>query len=163
MREIGPAAGGAAPYLRAEKGVKVRVMTLRGVVGIGALLLFGGQLIAAEKPEALALPAAQAWLKLVDAGKYDASWKQSSKLFQGALSKAQWGQQLSGARKPLGKLVSRALKSARYAEKLPGAPDGKYVVIQFDTAFENKASAVETVTPMLDADGVWRVSGYFIR
>ncbi len=139
-------------------------MTLRGVVGIAALLLsFGGQLVAAEKPEALALPAAQAWLKLVDAGKYDASWKQSSKLFQGALSKAQWGQKLSGARKPLGKLVSRALKSAQYTEKLPGAPDGKYVVIQFDTAFENKASAVETVTPMLDADGVWRVSGYFVR
>jgi hypothetical protein len=28
---------------------------------------------------------------------------------------------------------------------------------------ENKAAAVETVTPMLDADGVWRVSGYFVR
>ena len=41
--------------------------------------------------------------------------------------------------------------------------DGKYVVIQYDTVFEHKASAVETVTPMPDPDGVWRVSGYFIR
>jgi hypothetical protein len=138
-------------------------MSLRGLAGVAALLLFGGQLLAAEKPEDLALPAAQAWLKLVDAGKYEASWKQSSKLFQGALPKAQWGQKLSGARKPLGKLVSRAMKSAQYTEKLPGAPDGKYVVIQFDAVFENKASAVETVTPMLDADGVWRVTGYFVR
>jgi hypothetical protein len=53
--------------------------------------------------------------------------------------------------------------SREYSEKLPGAPDGKYVVIQFDAVFENKPSAVETVTPMLDPDGVWRVSGYFIR
>ena len=46
---------------------------------------------------------------------------------------------------------------------LPGAPDGKYVVIQYDTVFENKSSAVETIIPMADPDGAWRVSGYFIR
>jgi hypothetical protein len=48
-------------------------------------------------------------------------------------------------------------------EKLQGAPDGKYVTIRYETVFENKASAVETITPMLDPDGIWRVSGYFIR
>lgn len=48
-------------------------------------------------------------------------------------------------------------------EKVPGAPDGKYVTIQYQTAFANKAEAVETITPMLDPDGVWRVSGYFVR
>jgi hypothetical protein len=66
-------------------------------------------------------------------------------------------------RSPLGKLVSRKVKSREYVEKVPGGPDGKYVVIQFDTVFQNKATAVETVTPMLDPDGAWRVSGYFIR
>ena len=35
--------------------------------------------------------------------------------------------------------------------------------IRYRTAFEHKAEAVETVTPMLDRDGLWRVSGYFIR
>jgi hypothetical protein len=47
--------------------------------------------------------------------------------------------------------------------ELPGAPDGEYVVFQFDTQFEHKRAAVETVTPMRDPDGSWRVSGYFIR
>ena len=47
--------------------------------------------------------------------------------------------------------------------ELPGAPDGEYVVFQFDTQFERKRAAVETVTPMRDPDGSWRVSGYFIR
>jgi len=60
-------------------------------------------------------------------------------------------------------LVSRKVKSRQLVDKLPGAPDGKYVVIQYDTVFAGKASAVETVTPMLDRDGTWRVSGYFIK
>ena len=45
---------------------------------------------------------------------------------------------------------------------LPGAPDGEYVVFQFDTAFQNKAMAVETVTFVRDADGLWRAVGYFV-
>ncbi|MEJ2473814.1 MAG: DUF4019 domain-containing protein [Desulfobacterales bacterium] len=28
---------------------------------------------------------------------------------------------------------------------------------------ENKTAAVETITPMLDKDGQWRVSGYYIK
>ncbi len=46
---------------------------------------------------------------------------------------------------------------------LPGAPDGEYVVIQYNTEFENKKVAIETITPMLDDDGKWRVSGYYIK
>ncbi len=46
---------------------------------------------------------------------------------------------------------------------MPGAPDGEYVIIQFESSFANKKSAVETVTPMKDENGVWRVSGYYIK
>ena len=35
---------------------------------------------------------------------------------------------------------------------------GKYVY-----SFGNKKAAVETITPMLDKDGKWRVSGYYIK
>ena len=66
-------------------------------------------------------------------------------------------------RDPLGKVTTRKLKSATYTKSLPGAPDGEYVVIQYESSFEHKQSAVETVTPMLDKDGKWRVSGYFIK
>ena len=66
-------------------------------------------------------------------------------------------------RTPLGSVISRTLKSQQYLTTLPGAPDGEYVVIQFDTSFTNKASALETITPMLDKDGAWRVSGYYIK
>ena len=59
--------------------------------------------------------------------------------------------------------MTRKLKSKMYSKTLPGVPDGEYVVIMFDTQFENKKSAVETVTPMLDKDGKWRVAGYLIN
>lgn len=29
-------------------------------------------------------------------------------------------------------------------------------VIEFSTSFENKASGTETVTPVMDRDGIWR-------
>ena len=118
---------------------------------------------AADKPEDLAQAAAESWLTLTDAGNAEASWDQAAKLFKGAVTKAQWAQALAGVRPPLGKVMSRKLSSRQYSEKMPGAPDGKYVTIQYETAFENKTSAVETITPMLDPDGVWRVSGYIIR
>ena len=63
----------------------------------------------------------------------------------------------------MGKLLSRKLKSATYKTTMPGAPDGEYVVIQYDSSFEHKQAAVETVTPMLGKDGKWRVSGYYIK
>ena len=53
--------------------------------------------------------------------------------------------------------------TATPTESLPGAPDGHYVVLHYETSFENKKTAIETVTPMLDQDGDWRVSGYYIR
>jgi hypothetical protein len=118
---------------------------------------------AQQKPEQLAQQSSQAWLALGDTGKYADSWQEAAQLFKSAVTKEQWQTALGTARTPLGKMLSRKLKSAQYTKTLPGAPDGEYVVIQFDSTFEHKQSAVETITPMLDRDGKWRISGYFIK
>jgi hypothetical protein len=107
--------------------------------------------------------AADSWLSLVDAGKYDESWTDASSLFRKSVTRDQWRSAIESVRGPIGKLKTRAFQSATYSTSLPGAPDGAYVVIQYQTAFEKKASAVETVTPMREADGTWRVSGYFVK
>jgi hypothetical protein len=139
-------------------------MKIRGLGWVAIVALVAASAAwAADKPEDLAQAAAESWLKLTDAGNAEASWDQAAKLFKGAVTKAQWAQALAGVRPPLGKVISRKLGSRQYSEKMLGAPDGKYVTIQYETAFENKTSAVETITPMLDPDGVWRVSGYVIR
>jgi Protein of unknown function (DUF4019) len=135
---------------------------------LSALVLFvmwpQSELVQAQqKPEELAQKSAEAWLALTDSGKYAESWDEASQLFKNAVTKEQWSEKVKGARGPLGKLLSRKLRSATYAKTLPGAPDGVYVVIHYDTSFENKASAGETIVPMLDKDGKWRVSGYYIK
>lgn len=107
--------------------------------------------------------AATAWLALTDGARYAESWDSAASVFKAAVTKADWEKALTSVRSPLGALKSRTLKSATFTRTLPGAPDGEYVVIQFDAQFEKKAAAVETVTPMREKDGTWRVSGYFIR
>jgi hypothetical protein len=118
---------------------------------------------AGQNAEEMAVKASSQWLALVDGGKYAESWDESAHVFRGAVTKEKWKESLTAVRKPLGKLISRSVKSKHYSRSLPGAPDGEYVVIQYDTSFENKRASVETVTPMLDKDGKWRVSGYYIR
>jgi len=116
-----------------------------------------------EVAEKAAIAVSGAWLSLVDEGNYAESWNQAAGLFKNAVTKEQWQSTVKAVRTPLGKAVVRKLKSKKYTETMPGAPDGEYVVIQYETTFENKKSAVETVTPMLDKDGKWRVSGYYIK
>jgi len=110
-----------------------------------------------------ATKAAQTWLSLIDKGRYSQSWKEASAFFQGAVSEKNWEASLGGVRRPLGKLVSRKVKTTKQATELPGAPDGQYVVMEFATSFENKKSAIETVTFMLEKDGKWKAAGYFVR
>jgi hypothetical protein len=118
---------------------------------------------AQQKPEQLAQQSAKPWLALVDSGKYGESWEQAAQFFKAALTKEQWQSALRASRRPLGKVLTRNLKSATFTKTLPGAPDGEYVVIQYESSFEHKQAAVETVTPMLDKDGQWRVSGYYVK
>lgn len=107
--------------------------------------------------------AALAWLALIDDGKYRESWEEAASLFKSRISRDRWMDAVRSAQAPFGKVRSRSLLGAEYETEIPGAPDGEYVVIRYRVAFEHKENAVETVTPMLEQDGIWRVSGYFVR
>ena len=119
--------------------------------------------LAAATPEEEAQKSAEQWLVLIDAGKFGESWDTAAGYLKNAVTKEQFVHSLDAARTPLGDLVSRKLKSAKYTKSLPGVPDGEYVVLQFETSFANKKEAIETITPMLDKDGKWKVSGYYIK
>lgn len=110
-----------------------------------------------------AVQAAQAWLSLMDNGNYSNCWTGASAIVQGAVNEAAWETAMNTFRKPLGLLISRHLKSAQPLTELPGAPDGQYVLMQFDSSFVNKKTGVETVTFTLEKDGTWRSAGYFIK
>ena len=110
-----------------------------------------------------ALKAADAWLNLIDEGKYRESWAESASFFRSKISADDWAKMAAAARNSLGPLISRKFKLAAYASNLPGAPAGQYVVIEYDASYANNKSVIDKVTPMLDSDGQWRVSGYWIQ
>ena len=137
---------------------KIPVLVIMVLI-LSAVSALGGS----SEKEKVAVISAEKWLGMVDSEKYAESWQEASELFRNAVKQEQWKQSLQGVRKPLGKLVTRKIKTKTYKTSLPGAPDGEYVVIEFETSFEHKKSAIETVTPMMDKDGKWRVSGYYIK
>ena len=129
---------------------------------IALLLLAPAQAGAGELAPA-AQKAALAWLKLVDQGDYQASWRESGALFQGAVTAEKWIQSMNGVRKPLGKALSRKYASGQARQNMPGAPDGNYMLLLFKSSFSNKKSAEERVTLIDEKGRGWRVVGYFIK
>jgi Protein of unknown function (DUF4019) len=118
---------------------------------------------AQQKPEEVAQKGAEAWLALTDSGKYAESWDAGSSGFKTAITKETWVDKLQTVRTPLGAVPSRKLVSARYLKNPPSAPPGEYVLLAYDTNFEQLAAARETVSMTLDKDGKWRPAGYFIK
>jgi hypothetical protein len=106
---------------------------------------------------------AEEWLSLVDEGKFSESWETAAEYLKNAVTKEQLESSLTAYRAPLGKVISREFKSSEYKTSLPGVPDGEYLVVQFKSSFENKKDAIETVTPMREKEGGWKVSGYYIK
>lgn len=105
---------------------------------------------------------ALSWLTLTDNGQFEASWNNASTFFQSAISESDWARSLNDARSSFGEMETREIASATFSRTLPGAPDGNYVLFQFDTSFEKQASAMETLSMMKDGEDVWRVAGYLI-
>lgn len=103
------------------------------------------------------------FLAQLDAGKFAESWTDGAALLRGAVPQDQWNGVVGSMRAPLGAVQSRKLLSSTFTRTLPGAPDGEYVMVQYQTEFANKAGAIETVTPMREADGSWKVAGYFLK
>jgi hypothetical protein len=110
-----------------------------------------------------AMAAAERWIAGVDAGRYAQSWEEAAPFFKESVAKVEWEKALDSTRGALGVANARKLRSATYTKTLPGAPEGEYVVIQYDTQFQNRPASTETVTPMRDKDGSWKIAGYFIR
>ena len=110
-----------------------------------------------------AVEPAQDWLRDIDAGNYPQSWTNAAAGFQAAITPEKWMESMQAFRRPLGSLISRKVISAQEMSSLPGAPDGRYIVMQFETSFTNKKSAVETVTFILEKDGQWKAAGYYIK
>ena len=128
-------------------------------------LLFFSTTTFAQNEEAaqLAQKQADAWVKVVDEGKYAESWEKASPLFQQSVTQAQWEQAARQVRDPLGELKSRELNKAEYTTTLPKAPEGEYVVVEYTASFANRDNATETVILSKTEEDGWATVGYFIQ
>ncbi len=106
---------------------------------------------------------AAAWLELVDRGDGRGSWETAASTFRSAVTPNGWSDQLGAARGPLGALTSRVLAVEQFMNGLPGAPPGEYAVQQYHAVFDGLHAVTETLTLVREADGRWRVVGYYIR
>jgi hypothetical protein len=104
-----------------------------------------------------------AWLELVDRGDARASWEAAGGTFRAAVSPESWTKKLGAARGPLGPLTSRVLAVEQFLNGLPGSAPGEYVVQQHHSIYDMTQAVTETITLVREADGRWRVVGYFIR
>jgi hypothetical protein len=107
--------------------------------------------------------AAYKWLTLLDGGKAGAAWDVASAHLKSVVTRKKWVEGIVEMRGPFGKPDARKAEKFARSHQLPGAPEGDYSIIEFQTEFANGKKATEQVIWMLEKDDVWRVSGYFIR
>ena len=107
--------------------------------------------------------AADNWLALVDQGRYTESYDQASQSFKVAVGREEWIQKATAARRQAGKLLSRKITRATEMKNPPHAAAGDYVAVVYRSSFANLKTALETVVPVREKDGKWRVSNYAIR
>lgn len=110
-----------------------------------------------------AVAAAEAFLTLLDEGKYAASWDASAATFRKAVTKEQWQAAAGQVRGGVGKILSRSVMTGADAPKTQSNAQGEFIVVKFLAKYSNLAAAIETVAPMKEADGQYRVSGYVVR
>lgn len=129
------------------------------------LMLSSSGVGAANEADAVAkaVLAAQTWLALTDNGKFPESWDNAASSFQHGIPKDTWEQLSHKVRTPLGARKLREISDEPSNPTLTGTPTGSVVVIRFATSFDNLPAAGETVSLNLEPDGLWKVSGYWIK
>lgn len=113
---------------------------------------------AVSSAEAATERSARDWLAIVDAGRWEESWRATAEAFRSLNTATAWADASVEARTPLGEVRSR---EAIAHESVPAPPHG-YALVRFRTSFANRAQAVETVT-LSREDEAWKVVGYYIE
>ena len=115
---------------------------------------------AADDPFDSALPAAQAWLGLIDAGNYDGSYDTAGRgLYEKVPTKKQWVTALKIMRAPWGGVVNRSPIQHLYQPNGIIGLNGECMLIAFDTSTKKDSDTKEVVVLRFE-DGKWRGVGY---
>jgi hypothetical protein len=106
---------------------------------------------------------ADAWLSLLDTGRFGESWETAAPFLKARTARGTWAESAEGIRASMGVPRLRKLISLMETSSVPSAPPGRYVVVEYRSKFTRRPVAFESVTEMLCDDGEWRVAGYAVR
>jgi hypothetical protein len=107
------------------------------------------------KEVADARAATEQWLKLMDTEEYNAAWTKSAEGVRKEMPKLAWNMLATATHLPLGTLNKRTYQSASIKPAR--------ITFAYRSDYEKSHAVSETITTVLEADGVWRVSGYSIN
>jgi hypothetical protein len=113
------------------------------------------------QPDPQAVATASKWLSVVDAGNYAESFAMFPARIRsgGNAFEKHWVSFLRMKRAPLGHVLSRKLIKAWFTKTLPGSPDGYYEFFHYNSSFQHKTQAAESVV-LTKESGNWQVSAY---
>jgi Protein of unknown function (DUF4019) len=109
------------------------------------------------------IDAGMKWLALIDADKAGDAWDLSSKQLKSAVTRAKFIEGIRDSRKSLGKLETRTAERFARSHKMPGAPEGDYVIIEYTAQFARGQKLQEQLVWAIDDGDIWRVAGYYYR
>jgi len=109
---------------------------------------------------AAAQPAALAFLKMIDAGRYSDSYDLAGENMRGTFSRKEWAEMVSDGRKHVGALASRELIGVRYTPTVTDGPPGNYYIAFYHARYGGKDWQERVV--LLLKDKAYRVEGYYI-
>lgn len=158
-----PASDAPAPTGRATRCDRRTWLRALPALAAAAWLAAPAAALANVDEVASARSAAALFLAETDRGSHGAAWDLAGAAFRSGVGRNGWQSAAEQVIKPLGALQQREPGSARATRTLPGAPDGEYLLLEYRSRFAAKAAATETVVMQKEADGQWRVVGYFIR
>ncbi|MEM7218578.1 MAG: DUF4019 domain-containing protein [Pseudomonadota bacterium] len=116
----------------------------------------------------MATAAAQQWLALMDAQRYDDSYESAAGNLREQMGPNDWRRLNRSVRAPLGAVSARRLAKVTGTTTVPNTPPGSYVVVEFETEFDGGEAATDQsarreVLVMTEENNAWRVRAYFVR
>ncbi len=85
------------------------------------------------------------YLELLDQNQYEDAWLAMSDFFQALNNQDHWQSRQQVIRAAYGSLGSREFLRITERQSYSHSPDGKYVIVQYKSIFQNKADTYETV------------------
>ena len=106
------------------------------------------------------LQAAEAFLAVIDEGRFGELFDVGSRLAQQQATRDQISQAHQQIRDTAGKVEKRTLRRVRLIDEFLGLPPGRYAAVQYASDFEKHKGLWESVLLNVDGDGQWRVNTY---